>query len=116
MLYVKMLKSILMLIKYERAARFNCGVSYLLGAALKRLNITVKKKTLSHPKADTKLRDKFILQVNELEKNHPIIYLDESGFKSHDYRPHGYSRKGVPCLWQYNWQLKNQTECHWSNP
>jgi hypothetical protein len=47
--------------------------------------------------------------VNELEKNHPIIYLDESGFKSHDYRPHGYSRKGVPCLGQYNWQLKNQT-------
>ena len=47
--------------------------------------------------------------MNELEKNHPIIYLDESGFKSHDYRPHGYSRKGVPCLGQYNWQLKNQT-------
>ncbi|WP_228128509.1 transposase [Acinetobacter baumannii] len=41
--------------------------------------------------------------MNELEKNHPIIYLDESGFKSHDYRPHGYSRKGVPCLGQYNW-------------
>ena len=52
--------------QYERAARFNCGVSSI-GAALKRLNITVKK-TLSHPKADTKLRDKFILQVNELEK------------------------------------------------
>ena len=54
-------------------------------------------KDLSVHPADTKLRDKFILQVNELE-NHPIIYLDESGFKSHDYRPHGYSRKGVPCL------------------
>jgi transposase len=29
--------------QYERAARFNCGVSSI-GAALKRLNITVKKK------------------------------------------------------------------------
>jgi hypothetical protein len=41
MLYVKMLKSILMLINMN-AARFNCGVSSI-GAALKRLNITVKK-------------------------------------------------------------------------
>ena len=29
--------------QYERAARFNCGVSSI-GAALKRLNITVKKR------------------------------------------------------------------------
>ncbi len=50
--------------------------------------------------------------MNELEKNHPIIYLDESGFKSHDYRPHGYSRKGVPCLGQYNWQGSRLADLH----
>jgi hypothetical protein len=39
----------------------------------------------------------------------PIIYLDESGFKAHDYRPYGYSPKGEKCVGQYNWQLKNTT-------
>ncbi|WP_430731961.1 transposase, partial [Acinetobacter johnsonii] len=37
------------------------------------------------------------------------MYLDESGFKSHEYRPHGYSKQGIPCYGTYNWQLKNQT-------
>ncbi|WP_171488561.1 transposase [Acinetobacter defluvii] len=36
-------------------------------------------------------------------------YLDESGFKSHEHRAHGYSKKGIPCYGTYNWQLKNQT-------
>ena len=39
----------------------------------------------------------------------PIIYLDESGFKSHENRPYGYSDRGTKCFGQYNWQLKNQT-------
>ncbi|MGP5177647.1 IS630 family transposase [Psychrobacter aquimaris] len=39
----------------------------------------------------------------------PIIYLDESGFKSHENRPYGYSNRGTKCFGQYNWQLKNQT-------
>ncbi|WAU78107.1 IS630 family transposase [Acinetobacter sp. LF10] len=48
-------------------------------------------------------------QIELLEKIHPIVYLDESGFKSHDHRPNGYSQRGKPCFGQYNWQLKNQT-------
>ncbi|WP_201558978.1 transposase, partial [Psychrobacter sp. 72-O-c] len=38
-----------------------------------------------------------------------MIYLDESGFKSHDHRPYGYAQKGHHCFGIYNWQLKNQT-------
>ncbi|MDN3503563.1 transposase [Psychrobacter sp. 5A.1] len=43
------------------------------------------------------------------DQDRPIIYLDESGFKSHDNRPHGYCYKGQKCFSEYNWQLKNQT-------
>lgn len=35
--------------------------------------------------------------------------MDESGFKSHEYRICGYAQRGEPCLSQYNWQLKNWT-------
>ncbi|WP_279573219.1 IS630 family transposase [Volucribacter amazonae] len=35
--------------------------------------------------------------------------LDESGFKMHDNRPHGYAQRGKPCFSQSNWQLKNQS-------
>ncbi|WP_411800695.1 transposase [Acinetobacter pollinis] len=38
-----------------------------------------------------------------------MVYLDESGFKSHDYRPYGYFPKGTLCYGSFNWQLKNQT-------
>ncbi|HSP85100.1 MAG TPA: transposase, partial [Psychrobacter sp.] len=37
------------------------------------------------------------------------MYLDESGLKSHDNRPYGYSNRGKKCFGQYNWQLKKQT-------
>ena len=47
--------------------------------------------------------------MDQLKCRHPIIYLDESGFKSHEHRSHGYSRQGTPCYGTYNWQLKNQT-------
>ncbi|MCC3307705.1 IS630 family transposase [Psychrobacter sanguinis] len=52
----------------------------------------------------------FLEQLSEFkESDRAIIYLDESGFKSHENRPHGYSYKGKPCFGSYNWQLKNQT-------
>ena len=69
-----------------------------------------KKKTLNHPKADAELRGVFLEQLHQFETdNRPIVFLDESGFKSHDNRPHGYSNKGQKCFGEYNWQLKNQT-------
>lgn len=36
--------------------------------------------------------------------------MDESGFKSHDHRPYGYSDQGKPCYGSFNWQVKNQTK------
>ena len=47
--------------------------------------------------------------MDQLKRKHPIVYLDESGFKSHEQRPYGYSKRGTPCYGSYNWQLKNQT-------
>ena len=77
---------------------------------LSSVSALLKKKTLKHPKADDNLRRLFLEQLSEFEESdRAIIYLDESGFKSHDNRPKGYASKGKPCLGQYNWQLKNQT-------
>ena len=68
-----------------------------------------KKKTLNLPKVDTGQRRLFLEQLHQFEKdNRAIIFLDESGFKSHDNRPYGYSKKGHKCFGEYNWQLKNQ--------
>ena len=59
---------------------------------------------------DAELRGLFLEQLHQFETdNRPIVFLDESGFKSHDNRPHGYSNKGQKCFGEYNWQLKNQT-------
>lgn len=41
--------------------------------------------------------------------NRPIVYLDESGFKHHAYRPNGYSARGQPCHGTHNWHLRNTT-------
>ena len=72
--------------------------------------VLLKKKTLNHPKADAELRGVFLEQLHQFEKdNRPLVFLDESGLKSHDNRPHGYSNKGQKCFGEYNWQLKNQT-------
>ena len=69
-----------------------------------------KKKTLKHPKADEQKRQQFLEALNNnLSEHKPIIYLDESGFKSHDCRTYGYALKGKACIGQYNWQLKNHT-------
>ena len=68
------------------------------------------KKTLTHPKADDEKRFTYLAHLKQFElEGKPIIYLDQSGFKSHDNRPHGYVNKGAKCFGQYNWQIKNQT-------
>ena len=69
-----------------------------------------KKDLNSHPKADKQQRLLFLKQLAAFEaEGRTLIYLDESGFKSHENRAYGYSHKGCPCLGKYNWQLKNQS-------
>lgn len=70
----------------------------------------LKKKTLHHPKADEEKRQLFVEQLAQYQKdNRPVVYLDESGFKAHDYRPYGYAKRGEKCFGEHNWHLKNQT-------
>lgn len=65
---------------------------------------------MSHPQADETKRTNFLEQLKAYEQdNRAIIHLDESGFKSHDYRPYAYAPKGHKCHDTYNWQLKNMT-------
>lgn len=65
---------------------------------------------MNHPQADESKRKHFLEQLAHYRQNNrPIIYLDESGFKSHDYRPYGYAPRGQKCHDTYNWQLKNMT-------
>jgi transposase len=42
-------------------------------------------------------------------KKHPIVYLDESGFKKNDCRLYGYAQRGSRCYSSYDWQGRNQT-------
>lgn len=51
----------------------------------------------------------FIEALDQLQQRHPVVYLDESGLKSDDHRPYGYSPKETPRYNSFNWQLKNQT-------
>lgn len=65
---------------------------------------------MKHPKADETKRIAFTEQLSQYKQdNRPIIYLDESGFKSNDYRPYAYAHKGQTCCDTHDWQLKNLT-------
>ena len=65
---------------------------------------------MKHPKADETKRIAFTEQLSQYKQdNRPIIYLDESGFKSNDYRPYAYAPKGQTCCDTHDWQLKNLT-------
>lgn len=65
---------------------------------------------MKHPKADDTKRTAFTEQLIQYQQaNRPIIYLDESGFKSNEYRPYAYTPKDQKCYDTYNWQLKNLT-------
>lgn len=39
----------------------------------------------------------------------PIVYIDESGFRSSWLRTHGWSLRGHRCYGEYDWHMKNQT-------
>lgn len=64
---------------------------------------------MHHPQAKPDIREKYLKDLDQLKYKYPIVYLDESGFKSHEHRSYGYSKQGTPCYGSYNWQLKNQT-------
>lgn len=90
----------------ERAVRFNC-TQRAIGLALKRLQIT-QKKTLKHPKTKPEEIEQFLSLKQKYEQSHhPIVYIDESGFKNQTYRPYAYAPKGQTCHARYDWQIKN---------
>lgn len=58
---------------------------------------------MNHPQTDETKLTYFTQQLQAYEQNNrPIIYLDESGFKSHDYRPYAYAPKGQKCFDTHN--------------
>jgi transposase len=95
--------------QYERAKRF--GVSKQgIGYALKRLNISCKKKTFKHPKANEQAQQKFREQIEGYHKiNKPIVYIDESGFANDMPRRNGYAPIGQRCCGERDWGAKGRT-------
>jgi transposase len=92
----------------ERAERLNASKSGIHDA-LKRLGISHKKKTFSHPKADENKRQEFQDKINNYEKNgKPIIYLDEAGFANDMPRTHGYGPIGERCVDKHDWHSKGR--------
>jgi len=91
--------------QWERAKRFNVSQSGI-HSALKRLKVS-HKKNLKHPKANENKRTEFQEKIKDYEsKNHPIIYLDESGFEQSMPRMRAYSKIGERCYDTHNWQAK----------
>jgi len=92
----------------ERAARLGVSKNGIC-QALKRMNITRKKKTLRHPRADEQKREEFHRKRTEYEQqNRTIVYIDESGFASDMPRTHGWSEKGARCFGTHNWQERGR--------
>ncbi|WP_237415977.1 IS630 transposase-related protein [Acinetobacter nectaris] len=67
--------------QHESAISFLCS-ALSIGEALRRWGITIKK-TLHHPQAKEPLKSTFTRALDQLQQKHPIVYLDESRFKSH---------------------------------
>ena len=72
--------------------------------------VSVKKKTLEHPKACPLKRANYLSKLNTfIAQGFAIVYMDESGFEAETLRPYGYAPIGKPCLDSYNWQAKKRT-------
>ncbi|MCF7521604.1 IS630 family transposase [Neisseria sp. ZJ106] len=72
--------------------------------------VSAEKKTNKHPKANVRLRRRFIRLKHRFHlKKRPIVCLDESGFRTSVHRPYGYAPKGSLCINTYDWQGRNQT-------
>ena len=72
--------------------------------------VSVKKKSLEHPKACPIKRADYLSKLNEyIAQGFAIVYMDESGFESETLRPFGYAPIGKPCIDSYNWPGKKRT-------
>ena len=72
--------------------------------------VSLKKKTLEHPKACLFKTIDYLIKLKTYKANDfPIVYMDESGFEQYTLRPYGYAPIGERCLATYNWQAKKRT-------
>ena len=72
--------------------------------------VSVKKKTLEHPKACPIKRAIFQSRLDRFtQQGYPIVYIYARGFEAETIRSHGYAPIGKPCIDSYNWQGKNRT-------
>ena len=93
----------------ERAARLKVSKSGIYDA-LKRLGISRKKKTFSHPKANSDARQAFQERIKSYEEaGKPVVYIDESGFANDMPRLHGYAPIGERCPDQHDWHSRGRT-------
>ena len=94
--------------QYERAADYGVTQGAIF-YALKRLELSRKKKTLSHPRADELKRTQFRDRISGYEKaGRQIVYVDESGFASDAPRTHGYARRGQRCSGAHDWRSRGR--------
>jgi len=94
---------------YERAARLGASQQGVC-AALKRLGVGRKKKTLSHPKADEEARRAFLARIEaHREAGRQAVFLDGSGFARDMPRRHGYAPVGERCAGRQDWHARGRT-------
>ncbi|GLR28221.1 hypothetical protein GCM10007915_04590 [Psychrobacter pacificensis] len=66
--------------------------------------VSVKKKTLEHPKACPIKRAIYHSKLYSFrQQGYPIVYIYARGFESQTIRSHGYAPIGKPCIDSYNW-------------
>ncbi|WP_226883510.1 IS630 family transposase [Neisseria yangbaofengii] len=71
----------------------------------------LQKKTNRHPKANRGLRKNFLKLLHRyIRRNRPVVYLDESGFRTSCYRPYAYAPKSRRCYALHDWQGHHQTD------
>ncbi|CAK0767527.1 transposase [Gammaproteobacteria bacterium] len=94
--------------QFERAKRLGVSRSGI-GQALKRMRISYKKKTLSHPKANEEKRTAFQerMEVYEAE-GRSIVFVDEAGFAVDMPRRNGYAPIGKRCVGKQDWNAKGR--------
>ncbi|WP_299065642.1 hypothetical protein [uncultured Psychrobacter sp.] len=70
--------------------------------------VSIKKKTLEHPKACPVKRAEFQSRLDRFtHQGYPIVYIYVRGFEAETIRSHGYAPIGKPCIDSYNWRLKS---------
>jgi transposase len=95
--------------QYERAQRLGVSKTGIF-KALKRLKISYKKKTLSHPKENDDERKIFKEKMEAYKESGQLtVYIDESGFSNDMPRRHGYALIGQRCVGKQDWNARGRT-------